>query len=84
MAAATMASAASPGARARADLAGEHDDRHDQQQRIGADIVDRQADGGDGQEPARPSLRQPVPAPAASSRVTVMEGPEPAPEYALA
>ncbi len=38
-----------PGVAPRADLAGEYDDRHDQQQRIAADMIDRQANRRDGQ-----------------------------------
>ena len=46
---ATIAMAAAQALRPRADLAGEDDDRHDQQQRIAADMIDRQADRRDGQ-----------------------------------
>ena len=49
-----------PRARAGADLAAEHGHPHDRQQRVVSNIIDRQADHGDGQDqhsqraPARP------------------------------
>ena len=39
-----------PGLCARAHLAGKDNDRHDQQQRIGAEMIDRQADRRDRQQ----------------------------------
>ena len=48
-AATTMMRRGHPGARAPADLAGENDHRHDEQQQIRGNVVQRQADGRDGE-----------------------------------